>query len=77
MALLFLFSQGDMAEYGVHPYYVVVDPVSGTSHSVLFFNSNAQGERIIHVKEAGEGAVVTMGIGIELGKKQGNPFYMG
>lgn len=34
--------EGDMAEYGVHPYYVVVDPVSGTTHSVLFFNSNAQ-----------------------------------
>lgn len=36
--------QGYMAEYGHHPYYVVVDPDTGNTHSVLLFNSNAMGE---------------------------------
>ncbi|XP_063614700.1 sucrase-isomaltase, intestinal-like, partial [Penaeus indicus] len=33
--------EGDMNEYGHHPYYVNIDPETGEAYSVLFFNSNA------------------------------------
>ncbi|XP_027224882.2 sucrase-isomaltase, intestinal [Penaeus vannamei] len=33
--------EGDMNEYGHHPYYVNIDPDTGEAYSVLFFNSNA------------------------------------
>ncbi|KAK3876903.1 hypothetical protein Pcinc_018349 [Petrolisthes cinctipes] len=39
--MMYEFFQGFMAEYGHHPYYVVVDPDTGNTHSVLLFNSNA------------------------------------
>lgn len=49
-----------MAEYGVHPYYVVIDPVTGTCHSVLFFNSNTQGERRIYINDGRKIAVTVI-----------------
>lgn len=49
-----------MAEYGVHPYYVVIDPVTGKTHSVLFFNSNAQGKRKIYMKKTRWSAVLLL-----------------
>ncbi|KAK3881009.1 hypothetical protein Pcinc_014524 [Petrolisthes cinctipes] len=33
--------EGDQNEYGVHPYYMVLEDDLGTSHSVLLYNSNA------------------------------------